>query len=200
MLGEVVLVEGEQARDGHAPLTGVVVGSHDDQMIIELSCSSIGPPDGSRLAVSLFAPEALYRMSGTARTDEPGFLTLDCCEPLETIHRRGWPRCKACLPVAMVPVDQSVGGVRGETIDIGVGGALVRTMAPLPSGCDPLLALTLPGGDTLLIEGRVVAAESNEPFYEYRVAFWEPDEVAVGRLAELVSSMPAIIKGDRRVK
>ena len=59
-------------------------------------------------------------------------------------------------------------------------------MRPLPSGCDPSLAVTLPDGTAMLVPTRVVYADVGEGGCDYRLAFCDLDETDAARLAELV--------------
>ncbi len=123
----------------------------------------------------------------TAHLDDPGRLSLEALRHVEKVQRRSWPRRLMNLAVSLVPLDEAdVIGVAGHTLDLGVGGARVRTVRPLPSGCDPSLAITLPDGTLLLVPTRVVYADVGEGGCDYRLAFCDLDETDAARLAELV--------------
>lgn len=190
-LGQVVLVEGAIADPDPVPVSGVVAGVIDSDLILELSCSSPTPADGTRVVSSHFAPEALYRMTATVRAEQPGYIRLEDCDLLETVQRRRWPRRSVSIPVTLVAPDlPSPSGVRGETVDIGIGGALVRTRDRLPDGGDPLVAITPPGAETMLIVSRVVGSEAAADHVDYRLAFCELDDVETARLADIVRHAP----------
>lgn len=190
-LGQVVLVEGVIADPDPVPVSGVVAGVIDSGLIVELSCSSPTPGDGTRVVSSHFAPEALYRMTATVRAEQPGYIRLEECDLLETVQRRRWPRRSVSIPVTLVAADMpSPAGVKGETVDIGIGGALVRAHGRLPDGADPLVAITPPGAETMLIVSRVVGAEVAADHVDYRLAFCELDEFETARLADIVRHAP----------
>jgi hypothetical protein len=58
--------------------------------------------------------------------------------------RRVHPRLPAVLPVTMVPVRSDLRPAQALTVDVSVGGALVRAPAPLERGDALLLHLHLP--------------------------------------------------------
>ena len=185
-LGQVVLLESVLTDPDEVARSGVVAGVVDGHAVLELTCSSPPPPDGSRMITAHFAPEALYRMTATVRSLEPGFVILEDCDHLETIQRRRWPRCAATMPVVLVPADDDeLVGVRGETIDIGIGGTFVHTWGRLPAGVDPLVSLTMPEGDTLLLRATVISVDTHDVSCDYRLAFRDLDETEVARLADL---------------
>ena len=190
-LGQVVLIESDITDPEQQPVSAVVAGVSNGRAVLEITCSSSAPADGARVVTSHFAPEALYRMTATVRSYEPGFVVLDDCDHLETIQRRRWPRRAAALPVTLVCPDAAT-ALQAETIDIGIGGTQVRTHGRLPGGADPLLALTLPAGERLLISARVVATEEGGDWVGYRLAFPELDDVETAQLADLIRHAPAV--------
>ncbi len=185
-IGQVVLVEvGEDA------VTGVVIDTRPDAVVLDLTSSS-GPPEGAEVLASVFAPEALYRARATARIDHGTCIRLDHVRDVETIQRRRWPRRQIAMPVSLMTVDgPEPTAVTGETIDIGVGGAHVRAGAALPPGTDPVVTLTLPGGAVLVLAARIVFAHADGETFEYRVAFPDIDPDDAAQLVEVVSAVPA---------
>lgn len=196
-LGQVVLIESDITDPDQPPVSAVVAGVSDGRAVLEITCSSTAPAAGARVVTSHFAPEALYRMTATVRTYEPGFVILDDCDHLETIQRRRWPRRAAVLPVTLVCPDATA-AIQAETVDIGIGGTCVRTHGRLPAGADPLVAVTLPAGERLLIAARVVATAEGEDWVGYRLAFPELDEVETAQLADLIRHAPALASAGSR--
>jgi hypothetical protein len=177
-------------RDESEPMTAVVVEVGDGGVLVDPTCSAPAPAAGP-LLVSVFAPEALYRITATA-TVEDQRVRLTGFRGVEIIQRRRWPRREMTMPVSLIPADDAAPvGVLGETVDIGVGGTRVRTGAPLPGGGDPLVALTLPDGDVLVLAARVVHAETGPDHCDYRLAFRDLDGGEAAQLAELVAAVPA---------
>ena len=161
-------------------------------MLIDLAPSASPPSEGSEVVASVFTPDALYRAHATAHLDDPGRLSLEALRQIERVQRRSWPRRPMTLAVSLVPLDEAdVIGVPGHTVDLGVGGARVHTVRPLPTGCDPSLALTLPNGTPLLVPARVVYADVGEGGCDYRLAFCDLDESDATHLAELVGTPAA---------
>jgi hypothetical protein len=189
-LGHVVLIE--EDRDESAPLTGLVVAVGDHALTVDLTSPT--PPDlaGCSVYASVFAPEALYRARADVLLDADGFVTLADIRDVEIVQRRRWPRRAIHLPVSLVPVDDGAEpGVTGETLDIGVGGAQVRTGAALPPGLDPMVVITMPDGEVLLVPSHIVFATKGDEGFTYRVAFQDVDDAIAGRLSQLVSRVPA---------
>ena len=186
-LGQVVLIE----ETGEEPLTGVVFHSSDHAVVLDLT----SPPrtiDHADVSASVFAPEALYRAWATANTTTGRRLVLSDVRDVEVIQRRRWPRRSLTMPISLVAVDAAVpAGVVGETVDIGIGGARVHTVEPVPAGADPLVTLTLPDGEPLLLAARVVWADAAEDGWHYRLAFCDLEDDDAARLAELVGAVPA---------
>jgi hypothetical protein len=189
--GQIILVEGALTDPDLEPLSGLVVRVGGGRVTITSTGSSPPPADGSRVITSHFAPEALYRMTATARTADKGVLILEDCQHLQTVQRRSWPRSAMRIPITLASVDADVAGVRGETIDISIGGAHVWTAAAVEASDDLLATLTMPDGGVLLVASRVVWSTVVSARCEYRIAFCDLDEVETGKIGLLVRSASA---------
>lgn len=187
-LGQIVLIE----RLGDAesePFTGVVLESSATE-VIALDLMAAPPADlhGASVQVSVFAPEAMYRARAVIRVRAGHRAELEDLEPEEPVQRRRWPRQAIALPVSLVPVDEiTPTGIMGETIDISVGGVRIVTHEPLPGGTDPLVAITLPDGDVLLMLGRVVHSSHTRDAFTYGVVFPDIEGDDAARLNEIVA-------------
>jgi hypothetical protein len=138
---------------------------------------------------SVFAPEALYRAHATAHLNDPGRISLQALRDVERVQRRSWPRRSLTLDVSLVPLDEAEFiAVPGQTVDLGIGGARVRTARPLPAGIDPSLAINLPDGTAMLVAARVVYADIGQGHCDYRIAFCDLEEGDAARLAGLVGT------------
>jgi hypothetical protein len=195
--GQVALVE-RQDR-GHPlpapahPLTGVV-GTGSDELLTLIGLSSPDLADGTEVVVSIFAPEALYRIRATAYWGLSGRLAIDPIHHVERVQRRRWPRHMINLDATLVPLDgpdYGVTGIHGHTLDLGMGGLRVETSRRLPRGADMTVILTLPDGARLLARTTVVAADIREGVFEYRLAFDQLDDDDAAHLTALVGSDPA---------
>jgi PilZ domain-containing protein len=182
-LGQVVLVE-----DGADAVTGLVVGTDDGEVVLDLTSSAdnlLGD-----VHVSIFAPEALYRAQAAATRDGSGRLVLAKVRDVEMIQRRRWPRREMAIPVSLMALDDPApAGVQGETVDVGIGGTCVHTRDPLPAGADPMVTLTLPDGEPLMLPARVVFCRHVVDGWDYRLAFCDLDDADAAQLAELVSAV-----------
>jgi hypothetical protein len=106
----------------------------------------------------------------------------------EPVQRRSWPRRHVSLPVSLMSVDSPVPvSVQGKTTDIGVGGTRVVTRTAMEAGQDPLVAITMPEGDVLIMPSRVVRAETDPEGYCYGLVFPSIDSDEAARLARLVA-------------
>lgn len=200
--GQVVLLEYDTgggagpAADRHT-VTGLILRTEGGQVTISLTPTVSPPLDGTDVLASVFAPDALFRAHGTAHLPCPGRLRLYAIRDVERIQRRSWPRRSLALDVRLVPLDDvdlddvAMVAVAGRTVDLGIGGARVRTMDRLPVGVDPSLALTLPDGTDMLLAARIVYADVCDTGCDYRLAFCDLDESDAARLAELVGSPAA---------
>src|SRR5205807_10344043 len=98
------------------------------------------------VVVSLFAPEALYRLRATAsRTAPEGTVVLDPVHDVERIQRRKAMRTAIRLGVTFSFLDgpdAEIASVVGRTIDVGLGGLRAETMRPFPAGA-PTVMMTL---------------------------------------------------------
>ena len=183
-LGQVVLVEW---RDAEMPaVTGLVLTAGQGALQIDLT--AVVPPalDGSEVAVSVFASDAMYRADATLWLREDGVAELRNVVADEPVQRRRWPRCQVTLPMSLVPVDGAM-TVCGETVDISMGGSRVVTHEPLSSAHDPLLAITMPEGDVVLIPSRVIRSEHESDLFSYGLVFPEVDGDEAARIAGFVA-------------
>jgi len=187
-LGQVVLIERLDVADVE-PMTGVVLESRTTGIVaLDLMAEPTETLDGASVLVSVFAPEAMYRARATLRVGEGHRAELDAVEPEEAVQRRRWPRRQVTLPVSVIAVDDAApAGVTGETLDISVGGVRILTHAPLPAGSDPLVAITLPAGDVLMMLGRVVHSSQSQDTFTYGVVFPDIEGDDAARLSELVA-------------
>jgi PilZ domain len=191
--GQVALIEYAEvdaSPESQACLTGLVLSDNDGHVTVDLGAS--GPLDETRaeIVVSFFSPEALYRVRATARRGgPPAVIELDNVQEVERVQRRLNPRVALRLPVALGSFDDpssGFAGLKGHTLDIGLGGMRVETVAPFPAGADPTVALTLDDGRHMVAHTRVVMADIEEGHCEYRLAFIELDDGDRALIASLV--------------
>jgi hypothetical protein len=194
--GQVALVEPQQrGRDGLArpcPLIGVV-GAPDDILTI-MGVSSPNLIDGTDVLVSIFAPEALYRISGSAHWRDAGQLAIEPIHHVERIQRRRWTRYPMRLEVMLAALDgpdEGMAAVGGQTVDVSQGGVRVKTVRLLPAGVDLIVMFTPQDGESLAVRSSVVLADITDGEYEYRLAFDRLDEVDVSRLVTIIGKAPA---------
>ena len=183
LLGQTALIEG----DGIA-FTGTVESVEGTTVTVLPDGGSLSIGDRNHATVSVFAPDALYRLIGDVTFDEKTLLCSDMV--IERIQRRKWPRRQMDLPVTLCPVSDaaSVHGVAGRTVDISVGGACIETLRAVEGEGDPMVILRLPDGTTIVCATSTVAAEELDDGWRYRVAFRDLDSGDASRLEALIAA------------
>lgn len=182
LVGHTALVEtGEDEATGS--VTSVSGGA------LTVTCDG-GYQNGDRLSevlISVFAPEALYRIRGRPVVKGRD-LIIEAGAGVERIQRRKWPRSRVDLAVTVCPVadGRRVEGVPGRTVDLSVGGLCVETLRPVEGEGDPMVILSLPDGTTIVSLTSTVAAADLGDGWRYRLAFRDLDAHDFGRLAELI--------------
>lgn len=167
-------------------LTGRLVAAGGASLCVECDDDLAG--DCAEVVVSVFASDALYRVSGPFSVAgrrlvaRPGTV-------VERIQRRKWARRRLDMPVILCPVADGlhVEGVPGRTVDVGVGGLCVETLRPVEGEGDPMVILSLPDGTSIVSSAATVAAEDLGDGWRYRLAFRDLDAHDAGRLAGLTA-------------
>jgi hypothetical protein len=189
--GQVALIEPQELRwpaDAKlGPVSGVVEAGDGDTLTI-VGVSPPDLPEGTEVTVSIFAPEALYRIRAGAHWLSSDRLTLDPIHDVERVQRRRWSRHELHLDVRLAPLDRAghTPGIEGRTLDIGLGGVRIETGTRLPFGPDLSVILMLPDGAPLVARASVVATDDRDGWFEYRLAFDALDEVDTANLAALL--------------
>jgi len=188
--GQVALVEYAERSD--ECLTGLVLGEDGGYMAIDLGASGPLRAERDEVVVSVFAPDAMYRLRATARSGQPdGVIVLTPVHAVERIQRRGAARTAIRLGVTLAVIDlPAVDSVVGRSIDVGLGGLRVETLRALPQG-DLAATFTLPGGTSIVAPVDVLAVETDADGYEYRLAFGQLSGPEAEAIAALVESQPA---------
>jgi PilZ domain len=194
--GHVALIErehGEPPRETHQdPITGVV-DSWNEGILTVSGVDSSDLPEGAPVVVSIFASDALYRSRAVAHWAGAGQLTMDRLHDLERIQRRRWPRYRINLDVTLASLDgpiTALRGIRGQTLDIGMGGVRTQTQDRLPPGEDVSVMVALPDGKQLVARSTVIAVNSIEAGFEYRLAFGQLDDLDTANLTALLDTLP----------
>lgn len=188
LVGVTVLVEG-----GPLEATGMVAAADSDTVTVSFD-GAAGWKDGDdhepglgAVSVSVFAPDALYRIQGPASVK--GFeLTVGPGMTVERIQRRKWPRRRMDLPVTVCPVEDGrhLAGIPGRTVDLGLGGMCVETLRPVEGEGNPMVIVNLPDGTTIVCLTSTVAVEDLGDGWRYRLVFAELDQHDRARLAVVV--------------
>lgn len=172
---------------GPAETTGRVAAVDGPRVTVELDEASLAEGELRAVAVSVFAPDALYRLAGPGRVTGQQLAT-GAGTSVERIQRRKWPRRRLDLAVTVCPVADGlrIEGVPGRTVDVGIGGCCVETLRPVEGEGDPMVIISLPDGTTIVSGTATVAIEELGDGWRYRLAFRELDAHDAGRLADLV--------------
>ena len=189
--GQVALVEYPGARE---PMTGLVTNGQTEHIAIDLGAQAPAAPPDEPIVVSVYAPDALYRLRGTARATRPeGVIVLEPVHGVERIQRR----CAARVPIQVGVVlsfldDPSpmIESIVGRTLDIGLGGLRVLTLRPVPKR-DPTVMFTLPTGRSIVGATLVLSEDTSDEGYEVRLSFQDLDPDDVVALRELVEAYTA---------
>jgi hypothetical protein len=199
--GHTALIEPEEhsalGRRYAEPLTGTVDNGDDgdDGPLIIVGVSPSDIADGTEVMVSVFSPDALYRIRAGVRWVGPGRLAIDPVHDVEQIQRRRWPRHELHLDVTLLlladaaaasSTDHGALGVAGRTLDIGMGGLRVETPVQFSAGTTVSLTLMLPDGAPLVARATVVASDSRNGSFEHRLAFDQLDDLDTTNLAALL--------------
>jgi hypothetical protein len=184
---ETVVTPASTASTEALQLTGVVdIGT--DGVLSIMGVWSPTLADGAEVIVSIFAPDALYRLRATSHRGRSGRLDISPIHDMERVQRRRWPRQQMQLDVMLAPLggrDPEV-SIAGRTLDLGLGGLRVETKQRLPPSADVAVRLTLPDGASLVTRTTVVYADVTDSTCEYGLAFDELDDADAARLNALV--------------
>ena len=183
LVGVTALVE-----VGEEEATGLVSAVDDSVVAVTLDADASIPQGSLVVQLSIFAPDALYRLAGRAQLSGRDLVTGGDA-PIERIQRRRWPRRRLDLPVTLCPV---AGGVRleaipGRTVDLSIGGCCVETLRPVEGEGDPMVILGLPDGTTIVSGTSSISTEDLGDGWRYRLAFRDLETHDAGRLAELTT-------------
>lgn len=189
--GQVALVEYPGAQQ---PMTGLVTNGHEEHIAIDLGAQAPqGTPD-EPIVVSVYAPDALYRLRGTARPARPeGVIVVEPVLDVERIQRRSAARIPIQVGVTLSFLDDPapmIESIVGRTLDIGLGGLRVLTLRPVPKR-EPTVMFTLPTGRSIVGATLVLSEDATDDGYEVRLSFQDLDPDDVVALRELVEAYTA---------
>jgi hypothetical protein len=188
--GQVALVEYPGAQE---PMTGLVTNGHEH---IAIDLGAQAPPDtpDEPIVVSVYAPDALYRLRGTARPARPeGVIVLEPVLDVERIQRRSAARVPIQVGITLSFLDDPmpiIESIVGRTLDIGLGGLRVLTLRPVPKR-EPTVMFTLPTGRSIVGASLVLSEDPTDDGYEVRLSFQDLDADDVVALRELVEAYTA---------
>jgi hypothetical protein len=175
-------------------MTGLVTNGHQEQIAIDLG-SQAPPVPTEPIVVSVYAPDALYRLRGTAKRARPdGVIVLEPVHDVERIQRRSAARVPIQIGVVLSFLDDPsplmIESIVGRTLDIGLGGLRVLTLRPVPKR-DPTVMFTLPTGRSIVGSTLVLSEDTSAEGYEVRLSFQDLDPDDVVALRELVEAYTA---------
>ena len=183
LVGVTALVE-----VGEEEATGLVSAADDSVIAVTLDADASIPQGSLVVQLSIFAPDALYRLTGRAELSGRDLVTGGDA-PIERIQRRRWPRRRLDLPVTLCPLAGGVRleGIPGRTVDLSIGGCCVETLRPVEGEGDPMVILGLPDGTTIVSGTSSISTEDLGDGWRYRLAFRDLETHDAGRLAELTT-------------
>ena len=186
--GQVALVE---YPGTHEPVTGLITnGGQRERIAIDLGTQApLG--DSSEIVVSVYAPDALYRLRATAVPARPdGVIVLEPVHDIERIQRRSAVRVPIQIGVTLSFLEDPtpmIESIVGRTIDVGLGGLRVLTLRPVPHR-DPTVMFTLPTGRSIVGAALVLSEDKVDGGWECRLAFEDLDADDVVALREMVEA------------
>jgi len=161
-------------------------------LLVDLGASARSFEETCDVTVSVFDPDALYRIEATLLPRQGTESTVDLkVREVERIQRRVTRRAKRSLPVVLSNLDEpgAFASIPGETVDISGGGCRVVVDRRFPAGCDPTVTLQLPDGQTLVALAAILEELSrSDGRCEYRLVFIEPEDGHREILARLVAT------------
>jgi hypothetical protein len=177
------------------PMTGLITTvGHEERIAIDLGAQAPLPAPEEPVIVSVYAPDALYRLRGTARAARPeGVIVLEPVQGVERIQRRSAARVPIQVGVTLSFLDDPspmIESIVGRTLDIGLGGLRVLTLRPVPHR-DPTVMFTLPTGRSIVGATLVLSEDVIAEGYEVRLSFKDLDPDDVVALRELVEAYTA---------
>jgi PilZ domain len=175
-------------------MTGLVTNGQDEHIAIDLGAQAPPAVPAEPIVVSVYAPDALYRLRGTVRPARPeGVIVLEPVHDVERIQRRSAARVPIQVGVVLSFLDDPtpmIESIVGRTLDIGLGGLRVLTLRPVPKR-DPTVMFTLPTGRSIVGATLVLSEDSTDEGYEVRLSFQDLDPDDVVALRELVEAYTA---------
>ncbi|MHB8669023.1 MAG: PilZ domain-containing protein [Acidimicrobiales bacterium] len=188
--GQLALIEEVGAASDDRCLTGLVVGDDDGRVLIDLGASPRPHRTPAPVVASFFAPDALYRITGTAVANDrsPSLLVLDA-ESVERVQRRADRRRRAALPVGLGAFDahRDFVAMKGTTIDVSAGGCRVLTHRPLLHGVEVSVSILTEEHRPVVALAEVVDTHIEAGVYDYRMRFLALAPEDRSRLEDLVN-------------
>jgi PilZ domain len=102
------------------------------------------------------------KLSVAGARDE--LLTVTLSGEVERVQRRDWARVPAAVPVKVRPLDVGIDAFETVSVNVSVGGVLIKDRWHVPLGTDVRLEIAVPDGEPVRGLGRVVreAAEDEK--------------------------------------
>lgn len=178
--GQMALIEPSGASD--QCLTGTVVDTEDDAIVIDLGGSPLLAQPRCAVTASFFSPDALYRIDGTVSPHGGEQSVIDLTvHDITRVQRREATRAHVAMPVVLSNFDDAGGdaftSVPGESVDIGEGGCRVVVTRRFPPGCDPTVSLRVSPSETVVALAAVLEEQPQpDGRFEYRLVFIDQDD------------------------
>lgn len=184
LAGQTALVEGDGIE-----LAGTVEITDGPTITVVCDQESGFAGDARMVTVSVFSPDAYFRLAGPAVSDDK---RLHCGSEMtvERIERRRWPRARLDLPVTLCPLHGTdIDSVPGRTIDISVGGACVETLSPVErvDKGEMKVVIRMTEGSDIECRCTTIAVEEMGDGWRYRLSFRDLDGGGAARLEKLTA-------------
>lgn len=113
---------------------------------------------GQEVAIERTTARGVQRYPGTLSVagarDE--LLTVTLSGDVERVQRRDWARVPAAVPVKVRPLDVGIDPFETVSVNLSVGGVLIKDRWQVPLGTDVRVEIALPDGEAVRGLGRVV--------------------------------------------
>jgi c-di-GMP-binding flagellar brake protein YcgR len=121
---------------------------------------------GQDSAIERTTARGVQRYPGTLSVagERDELLTVTLSGDVERVQRRDWARVPAAVPVKVRPLDVGMDPFETVSVNVSVGGVLIKDRWHVPLGTDVRIEIAVPDGDPVRGLGRVVreAAEDEK--------------------------------------
>ncbi|HEY7074460.1 MAG TPA: PilZ domain-containing protein [Solirubrobacteraceae bacterium] len=143
---------------GHLPATVEKSTGQSITVVLAVPDDRVRRLAGADSAIERTTARGVQRYPGTlsvaGKRDE--LLTVTLNGEIERVQRRDWARVAAALTVKVRPLDVGIEPFETVSVNVSVGGVLIKDRRHVPLGTDVRLEIGVPDGEAVCGLGRVV--------------------------------------------